>query len=88
MPREHPIVSRIKAREARKRDELEALDHQMAELTLRREAIIQGLEEDQDLLDRCTPKKPRVRIRAGKAETLGNELDAGPITGGKSDVPG
>ena len=74
MPREHPIVSQIKARVARKRDELDTVNRQIAELIVRREAISDGLVSDENLLCKSAPKKPRTRKEL-PAKTLGDQLD-------------
>ena len=80
MPKEHPIKVRIRERIKIKEAELPAIDTEianlqgrLAELTVRREAIIIGVDEDESLLADSTPKFKRV-LKAKPPQSLGQQM--------------
>ena len=77
MPKEHPLITNIKARIERKKCELANLKEQRAVVTARPlilsamdaaiEGISAGIEDDKKLLEDARTKSPRVR-KSGKTE--------------------
>ena len=77
MPRENPIVTRIKNRIKAKEVEIVGLDTEIdalhgkeAALMIRRTAIREGIASDKEFIANSEPKTPRVK----KAKTLGQQM--------------
>lgn len=83
MPGENWIVTRLKDRVARKRKELIELEENRDHLTVQIAAIQMGLEEDEKILANPKPKMVRAKKAKPQPRNIEQQLDSGPMTGGK-----